>query len=176
MIEKLARWVLLALVVIWVQAVRLRHAWFQSRSWLRWVVWQPIKDRWFCWRRGLVPLAGSIVVHDISAEGASMVMGPLPGQFFMPGIPTPIYANLVRSRLSLDVENIENHPVRFEAVAFIRLGNWQRSVLPFLPAVLAAYERRTFTVTLTEEGLFDGLLIPEYVSKSLRNQLIGGSR
>ena len=128
-------------------------------NWLRWLrrLWRPKP------KHG-PPLAAALVVRGIYMDGVQQVEGPFTGRLFAdPDCRVFQYVRiLVRDSLAIEIENITDLAVRFQAAAFFDQPDCSSTVLPFCPVTIGPREVKRVSGRLLEPGLLRRILIPEH--------------
>jgi len=137
------------------------------RNWLWWHVWHELRQRWYCWRHGVVRLGEAVRVHSITFGRNELLLGSLPGTSFAETDRSGCdRVNLVEGEeISIEVENLTNRSVPFQGAVFAsdRHGS---TVYPFPPTLLGARQSARVAVRLTGAGKLDRIVIPTYVRRS----------
>lgn len=129
---------------------------------------------WLRWFRGKSkfehgpPLASALLLHGIYADGSQALVGVLPGGALAESVSPELFMHariLVENELELEVENISERSVRFQAAAFFTTSDNSSTVLPFIPIVIEAHARIKVGGRVTERGLLRRVLIPTYQAK-----------
>lgn len=128
--------------------------------------------KWPRWLRSLwrrkpkhgPPLAAALVMRGVYMDGVQQVEGPFPAELFAdPDCRVFQYVRIVvRQSLGIEIENITDLPVRFQAVAFFDQPDHSSTVLPFCPVIIAPHQVERVVGRLLEPGLLRRILIPEH--------------
>ena len=139
----------------------------QWRSWFHRHVWHELRQRWYCWRNGLVRLGEAVRVHSITFSGGELLLGSLPGTAFGEN---PL-AGVDRVRLiegeeiSLEVENLTNRPLPFNGAVFAS-DRYGATIHPFPTTLLGPKQTVRVFVRLTGSGKLDRIFIPTHVKRT----------
>jgi hypothetical protein len=134
------------------------------RNWFFWHVWHELRQRWYCWRHGVVRLAEAVRVHSITFGGNELLVGSVPGTVFseqdLSGCDKVTLAE--GTAISIMVENLTNRLVPFQCAVFVS-DRHGATVYPFPPTLLGPRETASAIVRLTGAGKLDRILIPTHV-------------
>jgi len=138
----------------------------QWRSWFRWNVWHELRQRWYCWRHGVVRLGEAVRVHSITFGGNELLVGSLPGTSFSEtDLSGCDRVNLVEgTAISIELENLTNRPLPFQGAVFAS-DRHGATVYPFPPTLLGARQSARVAVRLTGAGKLDRIVIPSHVRR-----------
>lgn len=137
--------------------------------WFYWHVWHELRQRWYCWRNGVVELAQSVRVHSVTWSGQELLLGQcsLPGTSFGECDLSALYrVRLVPGgELSLEVENVSNRPVPFRGAVFVR-DQHGSTIYAFPPTQLGPRQTSRIFVQVTGSGSLDRIFIPTHVKRT----------
>lgn len=133
-------------------------------KWPRWLRWlRPKREP----EQG-PPLAAAVMVHGIFADGEQQVACALWGSTFAESASSEMFYWTrigVRKQFEIDLGNMTDAAVYFQAAAFFTVSGGDSIVLPLGPCVIPPNARVRVGGRLTEQGLFRRLLIPTHQSK-----------
>lgn len=137
--------------------------------WFYWHVWLELRQRWYCWRNGVVRLAQSVRVHSVTWSGQELLLGrcSLPGTSFGECDLTPCYGpRLVPGgEISLEVENLSNRPLPFQGAVFAH-DQHGSTIHPFPTTLLGPRQTARVSVRMMGSGKLDRIFIPTHVKRT----------
>lgn len=137
--------------------------------WFYWHVWHEFRQRWYCWRHGVVRLAESVRVHSVAWSGQELLLGQcsLPGTMFGECAGNACYGpRLVPGgEISLEVENVSKRAVTFQGAVFTR-DTHGSTTYAFPPTLLRPKQSARVVVRVMGAGTLDRIFIPTHVKRT----------
>jgi hypothetical protein len=138
------------------------------RNWFWWHVWHGLRQRWYCWRHKVIPLAEAVCIRSITVDGNEQLACLVPGTAFNE---TNSESCILRVRMrpgaemSIQIENLTTRPVPVQGALFVTQYDWTSTVYPLLPRMVEPKESATFTVRVMAAGELQRLFIPTHVRR-----------
>jgi hypothetical protein len=138
------------------------------QNWLFWHVWHELRQRWYCWRHGVLPVARSICIWSITIDGEEILATPVPGIAFSGAelVTGAIVRVAEGSEISIRAENLTTRAVPFVGCIFVTQLDGSSCVYPFPPVLLQPkthpFPPARIAVRVVQAGRFMRLVIPDY--------------